>query len=308
MPAPWRTLKPVRPAAGSAKVRDELPGGTLGNDKARRIPIGVLVPFSRPIARPAADSPFPADAVDRVAVERAVGRARRRARGHSQITLVESLYTFERYGWGTPQDSFSVLLRLHDVHGLIGYIGPNARIDTATALHTEVPLVNVAPTEPTPDEVRPSLDLPLRQQRPAPASADAGLRPRLARRIATCRGTHARPGVRDPSGSLGTPRDDARLRAGCTARWRSRGRRSLRADRGAAAIAGGRATDLVRRADLCRSVAATAVGGSERALRRRRSNRRPRVHHPGGAGAGPGDRAGSLSALRLGRGRAAGYR
>jgi hypothetical protein len=136
---------------GSAELRDRPPRDSVASevDEGRRIPIGVLAPLSRPIARPMADSAYPADAVDHVAVERAVSRARRRA---SEIKLVENLYTFARYGWGTLQDSFSILRGLRDVRGLIGYIGPHARIDTATALRTEVPLVNVAPTEPTPDE------------------------------------------------------------------------------------------------------------------------------------------------------------
>jgi branched-chain amino acid transport system substrate-binding protein len=124
------------------------------DERPTPVPIGVLGPLTRSITRPGEDPALRANAVDRLSVGRAVGRAnaRRRSRGQAEVTLVEQLYTFARYRWGTPQDTFSILHGLHDVRGFIGYIGPDARIDTVMALHTEVPVINVAPTEPTIDE------------------------------------------------------------------------------------------------------------------------------------------------------------
>jgi branched-chain amino acid transport system substrate-binding protein len=40
-----------------------------------------------------------------------------------------------------------------DVFGIVGFLGPNARITSAAVLGTEVPLVNFAPTLPTIDEI-----------------------------------------------------------------------------------------------------------------------------------------------------------
>jgi ABC-type branched-subunit amino acid transport system substrate-binding protein len=118
------------------------------------VAIGVLNPLARPIARPGASTALPVRAVDRSSVSLAVRRsgARHRSRGRPAIMLGDKLYTFARYSWGTPQDTFSILRDAHDVRGFVGYIAPHARMDTAMALRTEVPVVNVAATDPTIDE------------------------------------------------------------------------------------------------------------------------------------------------------------
>jgi hypothetical protein len=163
-PAVWRALHASERASGLPDSSDRCrqggapsatsSDGTHEDERLTPVPIGVLRALTKPIARPGADSPFPANAVDRRSVARAVERAstRRRSRGQPEFTLLEKLYTFARYGWGTPQDSFSILRGLHDVRGFIGYIGPDARMHTVMALRTEVPVINIAPTEPTIDE------------------------------------------------------------------------------------------------------------------------------------------------------------
>jgi hypothetical protein len=164
-PADWRALQAAERASGSPDSSDQcrrgsapsatsVLSGTHGDERLTPVPIGVLRALTKPISKPGADSPFPANAVDRRSVGRTVERAsaRRQSRGQSGFTLVEKLYTFARYGWGTPQDSFSILRGLYDVRGFIGYIGPDARMDTVMALRTEVPVINIAPTEPTIDE------------------------------------------------------------------------------------------------------------------------------------------------------------
>jgi ABC-type branched-subunit amino acid transport system substrate-binding protein len=151
-PVPWREVQ----AAGGASVPPGVsPSERAGTDgPPTPVSIGVLNPLARPIARPGASAALPVQAVDRSAVARAVRRAnaRRRSLGRPDITLVEKLYTFARYSWGTPQDTFSILRDAHDVRGFVGYVAPHARIDTAMALRTEVPVVNVAATDPTIDE------------------------------------------------------------------------------------------------------------------------------------------------------------
>lgn len=154
-PADWRALEAAERAPASPDSSDRCRRhGARADEEMRQVPIGVLRALTKPIARPGADTPFPAYAVDRRSVGRAVERAsaRRRSQGQPEFALMEKLYTFARYGWGTHQDSFSILRGLHDVRGLIGYMGPDARIDTAMALRTEIPLVNIAPTDPTLDE------------------------------------------------------------------------------------------------------------------------------------------------------------
>jgi ABC-type branched-subunit amino acid transport system substrate-binding protein len=154
-PVDWQALRGAQRPPGSTDSSDPCRrGGAPAVGQSTPVTIGVLHPLNRPISRPGTDSQLPDKAVDRRSVGRAVDRAngRRRARGQPEIALVEELYTFARYGWGTPQDTFSILRRRHDVRGFVGYLAPHARIDTAMALRTEVPVVNIAPTEPTIDE------------------------------------------------------------------------------------------------------------------------------------------------------------
>jgi len=123
-------------------------------DLPTSVPIGILGPLARPISRPGGSSIATVDTVDRVAVVRAVDRANRRVGGGERrpFALAQKLHTFESYGWGTAQDSYAVLRDRHDARGFIGFIEPHACLDTAVALRTEVPVVNVAATEPTIDE------------------------------------------------------------------------------------------------------------------------------------------------------------
>jgi ABC-type branched-subunit amino acid transport system substrate-binding protein len=146
----WRSL----PAAGKQRPATQ-PSPAPEESGKTTVRIGVLGAFARPITRSGADSPWPADTVDRVSVERAVDRANDLSEtpGRRPFAVAQNLYTFASYSWGTSQDSFWILRDRHDVRGLIGYIEQDARIDTAVALRTEVPVVNVAPTEPTADEV-----------------------------------------------------------------------------------------------------------------------------------------------------------
>jgi ABC-type branched-subunit amino acid transport system substrate-binding protein len=136
----------------------DLPGSAASPAAAEveptSVPIGILGPLARPISRPGGSSTATVDTVDRTAVVRAVDRANRRVGGGERrpFALAQELHTFETYGWGTAQDSYAVLRDRHDARGFIGFIEPHACLDTAVALRTEVPVVNVAATEPTIDE------------------------------------------------------------------------------------------------------------------------------------------------------------
>jgi hypothetical protein len=147
--AAWREL----PAAED-RPETAPPSPIAAQDEDTSVRIAILGPLARPITRPGAKSTGSANFVDRMSVGRAVDRAndRRETGKRPPFVLAQNLYTFASYGWGTPQDSFSILRDRHDARGFIGYIEPNARIDTAVALRTEVPVVNVATTGPTTDE------------------------------------------------------------------------------------------------------------------------------------------------------------
>jgi len=150
---PGETSSATESPAGSAGT-DALSPGTGGSGRREvEARVGVLGPFTRPISLPGASSPWPTPPVDRVAVARALARANdRQTRPDQTLVLAENVVTFTKYGWITPQDSFAMLRDRYHVHGLIGLIEPNARMDTAVALRTEVPVVNIATTDPTLDE------------------------------------------------------------------------------------------------------------------------------------------------------------
>ena len=146
---PWKPSKLSAEGAESV-VSPAAAGPGRWKGEAR---IGVLGPFTRPVSLPGASSPWPTPPVDRGAVARAVERANdRRTRPDRVFALVDNVVSFMRYGWVTAQDSFAMLRDEYHAHGLVGYIGPDAFMDNAVASRTEVPVVNIAPTDPTLDE------------------------------------------------------------------------------------------------------------------------------------------------------------
>jgi ABC-type branched-subunit amino acid transport system substrate-binding protein len=60
---------------------------------------------------------------------------------------------FKGWGWTTPEDNFPELARQDDLMGIVAYLGSGARLTTAAALRTQVPLINFASTPATPDEI-----------------------------------------------------------------------------------------------------------------------------------------------------------
>jgi ABC-type branched-subunit amino acid transport system substrate-binding protein len=116
--------------------------------------IGILSASIKPISRPGASAPWPENPVDRVAVGRAVARANERTeRSGRSFALAENLDSFLGHGWVTRQDAFPVLRDRDDVSGVVAYLGPDARIDSALALRTEMPTVDIASTPQTTDAI-----------------------------------------------------------------------------------------------------------------------------------------------------------
>ena len=80
--------------------------------------------------------------MDRLAVGAALARA------GAQFELSSPAFQFERYGWGTTEDSLSILALRPEVAGVVGQLGPGPHFSQVLAARLELPLVDAAPEGP----------------------------------------------------------------------------------------------------------------------------------------------------------------
>jgi hypothetical protein len=107
--------------------------------------IGILIPMSRTISVPGADRPWPDERVDRVAIEELL--ALRTKRGEAPIELSASAFTYERHGFGTPDDTLAILARRPEVAGVVGHDVPYGSVESILASRLGMPIVDAAPGE-----------------------------------------------------------------------------------------------------------------------------------------------------------------
>ena len=160
----WTGLRPVgtRQAVESRPETCPAPdaadtAGRAHPTPVKPVPIGVLFPLWKIVLLPG-QGPQPSAKLGRVdvtAVQLAVEEANDRGgyRGLAPFTVGLDQYVYARWGWNMPEDDFVTLAHVGNARGIVGYLGPDSRFATATALRTEVPLVNAARTAPTIDEI-----------------------------------------------------------------------------------------------------------------------------------------------------------
>ncbi|MHC4608920.1 MAG: ABC transporter substrate-binding protein [Planctomycetota bacterium] len=157
----WAGLQPGAANEGVQSCPAAEPPGQPIASEARPAPskpvtIGVLSPVSKTVVLPGQrpQSSAALGRMDLAAVQLAIEQANARGgyRGLVPFELVFDVYGYAIYGWTMPEDNFATLAHRGDVRGMVAYLGPDSRFATATALRTEVPVVNAAPTPATADE------------------------------------------------------------------------------------------------------------------------------------------------------------
>ncbi len=108
--------------------------------------IGILIPMSRTIAVPGADRAWPAERVDRIAIEELL--ALRKERGVTPIVLSASAFTYERHAFGTPDDTLAILALRPEVAGVVGHHVPDGSVESILASRLGMSVVDAAPGEP----------------------------------------------------------------------------------------------------------------------------------------------------------------
>jgi ABC-type branched-subunit amino acid transport system substrate-binding protein len=98
--------------------------------------------MSRTIALPEEAGARPPVVVDQIAVEEALARA------GGAVQLSAPAFQFERYGWGTPDDTLSILAGRPEVLGIVGHIGPDEPAPAVLAERLEIPVVDAAAAGP----------------------------------------------------------------------------------------------------------------------------------------------------------------
>jgi len=129
-----------------AKVQAPRPPERTEPASAPHAAIGILIPMSRTIAIPGADRGWPDERVDRVAIEELL--ALRKKRGGTPIELSASAFTYERHGFGTPDDTLAILALRPEVVGVVGHAVPSGSVESILASRLGMPIVDAAPTDP----------------------------------------------------------------------------------------------------------------------------------------------------------------
>jgi len=134
-----------------AEVKAPRPPERTEPSSVTPVAIGILIPMSRTISVPGADRPWPDERVDRVAIEELL--ALRTKRGEAPIELSASAFTYERHGFGTPDDTLAILASRPEVAGVVGHDVPYGSVESILASRLGMPIVDAAPGKSVSGEI-----------------------------------------------------------------------------------------------------------------------------------------------------------
>jgi ABC-type branched-subunit amino acid transport system substrate-binding protein len=155
----WETLPPT---GGDQQTVEKISRSAAGEndstrahlqpsrEKASPAAIAVLGPYNRTISLPG-ERPGSArrgGRADLLAVQLAIEHINtiRRTRGQEPFELAVRYPGYAEYGWGTPEDEFARTAANDNVLGIVGFLRPDNSIAEAVVTHTDIPVVNAAPS------------------------------------------------------------------------------------------------------------------------------------------------------------------